>query len=307
MVGVMTITQELVTTIAMEKDTLSTMDRPDVHAEVPRYIELTRAQLGLDTAEIQILDYGCGEGDAVRSLRQLGYQAFGCDIWLEGLDTARASLTSAGYAGDDLITAIDEAGRSGFRDGQFHFIFSEQVFEHVADLTVVARELDRLTAAGGFGLHILPPRRRVKEPHFFMPFVHWLPKNRLRHAAILGYCLLGRGGRPPQIPNAGPLKRAAFLYDYSITSTFYRPHGEIAATLREAGLDTCFVVANHRKIAEHRLLGRLVALPLIRPVSEWLLLTFAAMIVLTRKAEGPDAPPKLRFGSWVGRWARAKR
>lgn len=181
------------------------------------------------------------------------------------------------------------------------------MFEHVTDLAVVARELHRLTAPGGYGVHIYPARRRIKEPHFFMPLVHWLPKNRLRHAAILGYCLLGQGGRPEQIPGAGPVKRASFLYQYSITNTFYRPHGQIAAALRDTGLDTCFVVTNHRRIGNHRLLNRIATFPVLRPVIDWLLLTFAGVIVLTRKVERPDAPQTVRFGSWTGRWQKGRR
>lgn len=71
---------------------LNPLVTPDVHSEVLRYLELTREQLRLLAGEIRVLDFGCGEGDAVRSLRQLGYLAFGCDVWAEGLDRARTPL-----------------------------------------------------------------------------------------------------------------------------------------------------------------------------------------------------------------------
>lgn len=281
------------------------VDTTAIHAEILRYLEIVRDRLGLPPERMRVLDYGCGDGEGVLALRRLGYQAFGAERWAEGLERARARLTAAGFAGAEVFSFVDDNGATAFADGQFHFIVSQEVFEHVADLDVVAGELSRVTAPGGFGLHIYPPRRRVQEPHFFMPFVHWLPKNRLRHAAILGYCLVGLGGRPPQIPGAGPLKRASYLYHYSIEETFYRPHGKVAGSLHRAKLDTCFVVTNHRKVRAHGLLARVANAPLLRPVMDWTLLTFMGVNLFVRKPSGKDCADRLTLGGWSGTWRRA--
>lgn len=273
-----------------------------VHAEVLRYLEFRCKSVGQQPQQLRVLDYGCGDGKAVLELRQYGYQAFGTDISVEGIERARTSLTAAGYDADSLFGVVDSQGESPFADESFHFIYSQQVLEHVADLSVVARELHRLTAYGGYGLHVLTPTRRIGEPHLVMPFVHWLPKNRLRFAAILGWCLLGRGARPEQIANASPLKRAQFLYQSSITSTFYRSHRQVAAILQEAGHDTCFVTTNHRRLRQRPGLARIADIPMLRPLIDWVLLTFLGASILTRTVDDFEPPASFRFGSWVGQW-----
>lgn len=280
------------------------MDTAGIHSEALRYVEVVRERLGLEPHEMRVLDFGCGQGEAVLVLRRLGYEAYGADIWAEGLDLARAALQNAGFDAGEVFSLVAADGRTTFTDDQFHFIFSQEVFEHVDDLGLVAGELGRLTAPGGFGLHIYPPRRRVQEPHFFMPFVHWLPKNRLRHAAILGYCLLGLGGRPPQIPGAGAVRRASYLYHYSVGSTYYRPHDEVAGALQQASLDTCFVVTNHRKFRAHPLLARMTGAQPIRPVVDWLLLTFMGVNLLVRKPASSDHDDRIAIGAWAGAWSR---
>jgi SAM-dependent methyltransferase len=284
------------------EDTM-TMERPGIHSEVLRYVELF--DLPRETA--RILDYGCGAGGAVLALRERGYQAFGVDIDAGEVAAANAALAAAGYGDNkDLCGVLDETGRAPFEAGGFDLVFSQQVFEHVEDLTVVAQELERLTKPGGYGFHVFPPRRRPQESHYFMPFVHWLPKNRLRHAAMLAYAALGLGGRPPEIPGAGPRQRAAFLYRYSVERTFYRPHPEIARTLREAGLDTCFAVTNHRRLRANPVLRRIVDLPLLRPVVEWGLLTVVGVNLLTRRPSAAATAPAIVFGSWRGAWQPAR-
>ena len=277
-----------------------------IHSEVLRYVESCRAALGLRPDEMRVLDYGCGSGDGVLVLRRLGYAAFGADINASRVEEARAMLRSEGWAQPDVFSVVPADGRTAFADGQFHFIYSQQVFEHVADLNLVAHELRRLTAPGGYGFHVFPPRRRPQESHYYMPFVHWLPKNELRHAAMLGYALLGLGGRPPEIPGAGPAERASFLYRYSVAHTFYRKHREIAQTLNDGGLDVCFAVTNHRRLRASRALSRIVDAPALRPAIEWGLLTFIGVNLLTRLPDGAASAPTIQLDSWRGRWSRSR-
>ena len=73
----------------------------------------------------------------------------------------------------------------------FHFVFTHYVLEHVADIEAVTREIARVTAPGGCGFHVYPGQLRPIEPHLFMPFVHWLPKNVTRKWAIAAFVACG--------------------------------------------------------------------------------------------------------------------
>ena len=113
-------------------------------------------------------------------------------------------------------------GRIPFDDGEFGFVFSNQVVEHVADLDDVVAEVARVTASGGLGLHDWPGKWRPVEPHYGAPFVHWLPKTRVRLAAMRA---LGCGNQ----------------YRYSVEETFYRPHWIVWQAFDRAGFETEWV------------------------------------------------------------------
>ena len=51
-----------------------------INSELIRYLDYCRATLKLDPINMRVLDYGCGSGQSVLSLRLSGYKAFGVDI-----------------------------------------------------------------------------------------------------------------------------------------------------------------------------------------------------------------------------------
>jgi len=55
-----------------------------------------------------------------------------------------------------------------------------------------------------------------------MSFVHWLPKNWVRHLAILFYVLIKREPFWPELNDDDLLSRANVYYNYSINKTYYR-------------------------------------------------------------------------------------
>lgn len=275
-----------------------------LHKEASRYLEYARLQLGLTPDGMKVLDYGCGEGDAIRGLRERGYQVSGVDIDAGELEKGRAHLRRLGIDGDPFSLVDPANGHTSHPNGAFDFVFSQQVFEHVEHLELVAAELSRVTAPGGYGFHVFPAPRRLMEGHFEMPFVQWFPKNRLRWAVIAMCCRLGIGIRPPEIPNAGPRDRADFLYRYSIGYTYYRPHAEIAKTLREAGLDVCYVVTNHRRLRRIPGYGLAIRIKPLRRALEWPLMTFGAMNLLTRRSAS-GMPATIEIEGWLSEWMPA--
>jgi len=112
-----------------------------------------------------ILDLGCGAGDLVKVMRDLGYKGYGCDLsFKEGVNTD--DLAGLGY----LRKMSADDFRLPFDDGLFDFVTSDQVFEHIQDHDFAVSEIKRVLKPGGIALHIFPPPLILIEPHVFVPF-----------------------------------------------------------------------------------------------------------------------------------------
>ncbi len=124
-------------------------------------------ELGFDfSPESMIMDFGCGSGSRVHELRELGYQAFGCDLKFKNdkkIDTG--SMERKG-----IVRLIDKEHYAlPFKDNTFDLIFSDQVFEHVQDYRQVVSEIARVLKPDGMCLHIFPSRYAPIEPHVYVP------------------------------------------------------------------------------------------------------------------------------------------
>ncbi len=284
------------------------MHENDFHGaqpEVRRYLEYLREQLGLNTGQIRVLDFGCGAGRATLDCLQRGYDAVGIDINAGAVAEGQAKLDAAGFNGKQSLFVSGPNGELPFETGAFHFVFSQQVIEHVGDLASMSRELRRVSAPGGYGLHIFQPQYRPIEAHYFMPFVHWLPKNRSRRWAMQALSGLGIGRQPPEHPDAGARERAEIWYRYSIAHTFYRPFSSIVRTLRSTGHDVCLIASNHRKLVHSRALAPLYRWRSPRVALGWIMSTFAAAYVLTRAADPDFQEPMFEMGAWHSEWIMA--
>jgi SAM-dependent methyltransferase len=134
-------------------------------ARIPRVIELDVLRaLGVDLPKTaRILDFGCGAGRTIRSLRAFGYaNTYGYDVGdgrsLLGVDRDHISVGS-------LLDL-----KLPYEDNTFDLVTSDQVFEHVQDQVRVFQELLRITKPGGHGLHLIPARYMPIEGHIFVPF-----------------------------------------------------------------------------------------------------------------------------------------
>lgn len=117
------------------------------------------------TPGLRVLDYGCGAGATVRSLRDAGFDAHGFDI-SDYQDEPSARVT------------IGPPGRLPYPDDYFDVVFSDQVFEHALDQDGIFAELYRITRPGGVHLHIIPAKWQLIEPHIYVPLggligSHW--------------------------------------------------------------------------------------------------------------------------------------
>jgi SAM-dependent methyltransferase len=180
-----------------------------------------------------VLDVGCGRGELVMRLRQLGVRAFGIEV--EPRYVHSGQILNQLYQDDFPVIQLMQPGASfPYPDDIFDTVASFQVLEHVRDLEPLAREIGRVLRPGGETLHVLPAKYRIVEPHFFLPFVHWLPKSQIRARFISALVRLGLGGRV--VRGHDRQSRAASIYHYSNTETFFRSPRQIARAFADAGL-----------------------------------------------------------------------
>ncbi len=260
--------------------TADDVERYRLNPEFVRYLEAFRRLHAREHADVRVLDFGCGRGEAVVQLRRMGYAAHGADIDPVALENGRAYLRAAGLDPDWLLQIGDD-GRVAAPDGTFHFVFSETVLEHVRDLDAAAREMARLMAAPSAALHAFPARLHVVEQHLRMPCVHWLPKNGLRTAAIFLCVLVGMEPRWQEESLRDKVRRYS---RYSKQNTYYRRRSELQRTFARHGFGVDFVSIEHPKLAQHPLWSRLLRQRWGRALVNKILLDFKTVELRLRKS-----------------------
>lgn len=124
-----------------------------------------------------LLDVGCGNGNNVQSLRESGYDCFGCDVeFKEGAFVAdliashhiEKISTSSGER--DGIGSQDVMYHWPFQGKQFDYVISRAVLEHVFNMDDFASENNLKLKAGGVAIHYFPSKTALIEPHCGVPF-----------------------------------------------------------------------------------------------------------------------------------------
>jgi len=251
-------------------------------------IEAYRAGKGLAKQDMRVLDWGCGRGRTVLWLRERGYQAYGVEIDARPVENGRPLARSRGLDAEQVLKVMEPGGHVPYPDGFFHFITSAEVFEHVRDLEGVAREMARLLAPGGRACHVYAATWFVVEGHLLMPFVHWLPKNRLRLWLIRLWIWLGVEARLPAYEGLTPEERAQKFYRFTLDETFYRSIPEVRRPFERAGLVAYTDTAHGPMISRHPLTRHLVDLPLLGGVLEFALSRFARVHLIVKKPEASE-------------------
>lgn len=207
---------------------------------VQRCVSTTETEPG----SIRVLDFGCGRGTLVATLRAQGVTAYGVDVSPEYIHNGRQYFETVGIVDENLLTVLDGSGKSVFPDKFFDVIVSDQVCEHVPDMEVFVSENRRLLKPGGVALHILPARWRVVEVHVHVPFAHWMPTPRLRRAVIQSWLWVKGGAR-----ESGPLADQVEILDtYLARNTFYRRKNVLLQYFRAQGLATDWHTATLRQV-----------------------------------------------------------
>lgn len=123
----------------------------------------------------KILDFGCGQGRLVYSFRDIGLNAFGCDIH-ERVDYRseddRAFFEFSISESEENDNALLDADhyKIPYPDDTFDVVISTSVLEHVMDLETVMTEISRVMKPNAFTFHLYPSIWVIIEPHMYVPF-----------------------------------------------------------------------------------------------------------------------------------------
>ncbi|MYM40141.1 class I SAM-dependent methyltransferase [Duganella qianjiadongensis] len=217
----------------------------DDSAKLFRHLENLAQRSGREITSMRVLDFGCGRGEFVGYLRSKGIHAYGVEIDEKFL-AAGAVLDSLYRDERPLLALVGVEGKVGFPDGYFDLIIANQVFEHVAQLDLVAAELYRLLDSRGYLLTLFPARFKVIEPHYHLTMVHWLPKGPLQQGLIRLLVSLGFGVAPPEGMSRQMMGKV--IAEYAQSETFYRSNKLIAEVCNAKGIALDF-----RLVPEHML------------------------------------------------------
>jgi SAM-dependent methyltransferase len=171
-----------------------------------------------------MLDYGCGAGEIVRAGLSEGLDICGCEVFYEGGSTRE-------QVHDLLGTRVFElkGGRAPFADESFDLIYSNQVLEHVPDLSATVADMYRLLKPNGLLLSLFPSREVWREGHCGVPFAH-----RFGYPALIAGRLLGMGYFTQ---NKSRRQWAADFAKWIEDYCFYRSEAEIMRTYSTCGFD----------------------------------------------------------------------
>ncbi len=187
--------------------------------------------------EIKILDWGCGRGKSVIKLLEKGYQVKGVDndktVLTKGFDL----LEKMNYDPGQVLIPLNEI--SFLPKAQFDIIYSEQVFEHIQDLEESIIKIAQFSKKEAWGIHLFPGALNIIEDHLKMPFIHWLPKKKIRNLALMLFLLFGYRPKPnwPGIEEMTLAEEAFSYYKYLDQKTYYRDIKGIIQTFKAFGFD----------------------------------------------------------------------
>ncbi|MEQ9424513.1 MAG: methyltransferase domain-containing protein [Cyclobacteriaceae bacterium] len=205
--------------------------KPKIIGSIERY----RKTNNLKPEEIRILDWGCGRGRSVLKLLQMGYDAYGVEIDAQAMSKSYDLFNNLGYSHKSRLMTIEGARLvKGFI---FDFIFSEQVLEHVRNLEDVVNQMSGMAKIDAVGIHTFPGSRVIVEPHVFIPFVHWLPKNCFRKLYLYIYLKLFFNNLTnwPSLQSASLSEKVDTLNDYLNEKTYYRDVDSIVNIFEKHG------------------------------------------------------------------------
>jgi 2-polyprenyl-3-methyl-5-hydroxy-6-metoxy-1,4-benzoquinol methylase len=126
----------------------------------------------------RILDLGCGMGGLSVALSRAGAIVTALDPNADYCEITR--LRAARYGLD--LTIINSTGeRLPLDDGSFDVVVCYDVLEHADSPDDLLREINRVLVPGGKAFLTITNRWVLKDPHYHLRFVNWMPRHLADH------------------------------------------------------------------------------------------------------------------------------
>ncbi|MFW6116214.1 MAG: methyltransferase domain-containing protein [bacterium] len=122
--------------------------------------------------ELRCLDIGCGTGEISRSLAGQTKEMFALDYVFNLVHTAANKEPST-----PVCFLQADGVRLPFGAATFDLVICAQVYEHVAQAERLPDEIGRVLRPSGVCFFSGPNKVWPIEPHYKLPFLHWLPKR----------------------------------------------------------------------------------------------------------------------------------
>lgn len=219
--------------------------------------------------DAKILDFGCGSGESVYALLDMGYtDVRGYDI----IDYLKLRNTS-----DRNLFVIDDGKSLPFDTDSFDFVFSDQVIEHVLDQKSFFSELLRIMKPGSISIHTFPAKYCPIEPHIFVPLGgffahHWW----YQLWAFLGV----RNEFQKKLSAKDTARKNSMYFIYGLN---YLPNSLYRVMWEELGFDWRWLIKDYLVHSEQRFEKLIGKMTHYLPFIEWLILNFSSRFVLLRK------------------------
>lgn len=191
-------------------------------------------------------------------------------------------MEKLGFSPDVIVKLDLDSGRYHLPDNYFDIVFSDNVIEHVENLSLFCKEVSRLTVCGGLGAHIFPSHHKIKEPHVKIPFIHWLPKSSIRYRTLKFAIATGIDARWVKVHKLPNDQAAKVYYDYLDQNTHYRQIDDIKVEFEKAAL-FCDTSLTGKIIVEKLFPRSLHTLPGLSKSLERLSLYFHTSVLITQK------------------------
>jgi SAM-dependent methyltransferase len=243
----------------------------------------------------RILDFGCGIGQSVEILLNMGYDVHGVDIvdWWHRDDYWDKSYVPEARVKERLQCMNETNYRIPFPDGHFEFCFSDQLMEHVRDHAVVFGEIARVLTSEAISVHRFPGPNMLMEGHLFLPF----PVLCYYKTYLAMWAILGR--RSPDQRALTWRQTLASNIEF-MSQVNYPRKASLRQHAAKAGVEIVFLEKNELLLRDFGNAGRLVSkarrLRLDRLLASLLAPFTQRYIVLKRRASDAHAASVPLFG-----------
>jgi ubiquinone/menaquinone biosynthesis C-methylase UbiE len=123
---------------------------------------------------LKVLDLGSGKGAFLVELAKKGGTGVGLEVSTGYIQETKRRAAEARVQ-IDVTQGVGES--LPYPDNSFDFVNMSEVIEHVNDPRKVMSEVHRVLKKGGKAYVSVPRRFSLKDPHFHLYFVNWMPRT----------------------------------------------------------------------------------------------------------------------------------